>query len=107
MTQPGFNTQFGGNPNNIRLPRPSASSANRPLLQEATPPAPSRRQATPRQQTSTDLLKPVLYMLVANILGLVTIFAFVSLIGIPLGIATAATTFKFGARAVRMLLGKE
>jgi hypothetical protein len=46
-------------------------------------------------------------MLVANILAIVTIFAFVSLIGIPLGIATAATTFKFGARAIRMLLGKE
>jgi hypothetical protein len=105
MTQPGFNTQFGGNPNNIRLPRPSASQ---PLLSEHTPPTPSRRRATPRQQTGTaDLMKPVLYMLVANILAIVTIFAFVSLIGIPLGIATAATTFKFGARAIRMLLGKE
>lgn len=105
MTQPGFNTQFGGNPNNIRLPRPSASQ---PLLQPQSQATPSPRRATPRQQTGTaDLMKPVLFMLIANVLGLVTIFAFVSLIGIPLGIATAATTFKFGARAVRMLLGKE
>lgn len=115
MTTPGFN---GAVRRTVRpLPSPNGSgqpSARNNGAQRAqrAPQASSggaSRQNAIRSASSwstgsaKDLLKPILYILIANALILLGILALVSLVLIPLGIVAIVQGAKFGWRGIKLM----
>lgn len=115
MTTPGFNGAVRRTFQPMPLPpAPGQSSAQSngggtqraQRAPQAVSTGASRQNRVRSAPSASDLLKPILYILIANVLLLAAVLACVTLILIPLGIIMGIQSFRFGWRGVQMLFGR-